>query len=74
MEADYQMPYHDTVASDPSIEQMKEIVCDKKVRPQLPEEWETFEVGFVIWIVTRNLYDFLTAIENAGQNNERVLV
>lgn len=44
LEADYQMPYHDAVTSDPSIEQMKEVVCDKKVRPHLPEEWETFEV------------------------------
>ena len=44
LEADYQMPYYDAVASDPSIEQMKEVVCDKKIRPQLPEEWETFEV------------------------------
>jgi len=43
LEADYQMPYYDAVASDPSIEQMKEVVCDKKIRPQLPEEWETFE-------------------------------
>lgn len=41
------MPYHDAVPSDPSIEQMKEVVCDKKVRPNLPEEWETFEVSFI---------------------------
>ena len=38
------MPYYDAVTSDPSVEQMKEVVCDKKIRPQLPEEWETFEV------------------------------
>ena len=47
LEADYQMPYYDAVTSDPSVEQMKEVVCDKRIRPQLPEEWETFEVGFV---------------------------
>ena len=40
----YQMPYHDNVNSDPSIEEMKEVVCDMKIRPQLPEQWETFEV------------------------------
>ena len=40
----YQMPYHDNVHSDPSIEEMKEVVCDMKIRPQLPEQWETFEV------------------------------
>ena len=44
LEADYQMPYYDAVTSDPSVEQMKEVVCDKRIRPQLPEEWETFEV------------------------------
>jgi len=39
----YQMPYFDNVNSDPSIEEMKVVVCDKKVRPHLPEVWETFE-------------------------------
>ena len=40
----HQMPYFDNVNSDPSIEEMKVVVCDQKVRPHLPEVWETFEV------------------------------
>ena len=39
------MPYHDTVNSDPSIEEMKTVVCDKKVRPKIPEDWELIEVS-----------------------------
>jgi len=39
----HQMPYFDNVNSDPSIEEMKVVVCDQKVRPHLPEVWETFE-------------------------------
>ena len=70
------MPYHDAVPSDPSIEQMKEVVCDKKVRPNLPEEWETFEVSFIsnlLFILIVN-DDIFPAIKNACQNNERMLV
>jgi len=40
---EYQMPYYDDVNSDPTIEDMKDVVCDKKIRPKIPDEWETFE-------------------------------
>ncbi|XP_022690039.1 TGF-beta receptor type-1-like isoform X3 [Varroa jacobsoni] len=38
---EYQLPYFDVVAPDPSIEEMKHIVCDKKLRPTIPESWHT---------------------------------
>jgi len=40
---EYQMPYWDQVNSDPSIEEMKDIVCDKKIRPYCPERWQNNE-------------------------------
>ena len=44
---EYQMPYYQDVNSDPSIEEMKFVVCDKKIRPRIPPDWEQFEVGSV---------------------------
>ena len=47
---DYQLPYYQDVNSDPSIEEMKVVVCDKKVRPKIPPHWELLEVSlFVIY-------------------------
>ena len=34
------MPYHDKVNPDPTIEEMKAVVCDRKIRPELNKEWE----------------------------------
>ena len=42
---DYQMPYYDVVNPDPTIEEMKIVVCHKKVRPQCPDTWDTIEVS-----------------------------
>lgn len=41
---DYALPYYDCVPSDPSFEDMKAVVCVKKIRPQIPLRWETDEV------------------------------
>jgi len=40
---DYQMPYFDVVNPDPTIEEMKVIVCDKKIRPTCPDTWDAIE-------------------------------
>jgi len=40
---EYQMPYYDVVNSDPTIEEMKLVVCDKKMRPPCSEEWDSIE-------------------------------
>jgi len=40
---EYQMPYFDVVNSDPSIEEMNQAVCVKKIRPSCPEEWNKNE-------------------------------
>ncbi|CAB4061309.1 TGFBR1 [Lepeophtheirus salmonis] len=40
---DYQLPYFDVVDPDPSIEEIKKVVCDKKIRPTIPNRWQTSE-------------------------------
>lgn len=36
---DYQIPYYDCVASDPSFDEMKDVVCDRNIRPLIPDRW-----------------------------------
>ena len=44
---DYQLPYYDCVGSDPSFEDMRQVVCVKNVRPQIPMRWECDEVSVI---------------------------
>jgi bone morphogenetic protein receptor type-1B len=41
---DYQLPYFNCVPSDPSFEDMHEVVCIKRIRPHIPPRWESDEV------------------------------
>lgn len=41
---EYQLPYYDRVPCDPSIEDMKEVVCVEKYRPLIPSHWLQNEV------------------------------
>ncbi|XP_016104910.1 bone morphogenetic protein receptor type-1B-like [Sinocyclocheilus grahami] len=40
---DYQLPYHDHVPNDPSYEDMREVVCIKRIRPSFPNRWSSDE-------------------------------
>ncbi|XP_061657284.1 bone morphogenetic protein receptor, type IBb isoform X2 [Syngnathoides biaculeatus] len=40
---DYQLPYYDLVASDPSYDDMKKVVCVKQQRPAFANRWATDE-------------------------------
>eukprot|EP00096_Caligus_rogercresseyi_P011678 TRINITY_DN4684_c0_g1_i2.p1 TRINITY_DN4684_c0_g1~~TRINITY_DN4684_c0_g1_i2.p1 ORF type:complete len:565 (-),score=106.28 TRINITY_DN4684_c0_g1_i2:2501-4195(-) len=40
---DYQLPYFDVVDNDPSLEEMKRAVCDKRLRPTIPNRWQASE-------------------------------
>ncbi|XP_031673027.1 bone morphogenetic protein receptor type-1B [Oncorhynchus tshawytscha] len=40
---EYQLPYHDLVPSDPSYEDMREVVCIKRLRPSFPNRWTSDE-------------------------------
>ena len=52
---EYQMPYYQDVNSDPSIEDMKEVVCDRRIRPLIPDAWEQFEVGLAV-LFKKNIF------------------
>lgn len=41
---DYAVPYHDVVPSDPSFEDMYDVVCSKEIRPPIPERWQDEEI------------------------------
>ena len=41
---EYQLPYYDRVPCDPSIEDIKKVVCVEKYRPQIPNRWSQNEV------------------------------
>ncbi|XKL61528.1 hypothetical protein PGB90_008585 [Kerria lacca] len=38
---DYQLPFYDLVPSDPTIEEMRKVVCVERQRPQIPCRWLT---------------------------------
>ncbi|XP_055730732.1 bone morphogenetic protein receptor type-1B-like isoform X1 [Salvelinus fontinalis] len=43
MVEEYQLPYHDLVSSDPSYEDMREVVCIKRQRPSFANRWSSDE-------------------------------
>lgn len=43
---EYQLPYYDLVPTDPSYEDMREVVCIKKQRPSFANRWSSDEVCF----------------------------
>jgi len=38
------LPYYDLVPSDPSVEEMRKVVCEQKLRPNIPNRWQSCEV------------------------------
>ena len=36
---EFRLPYSEYVAPDPSLEEMRKIVCIEKLRPEIPEAW-----------------------------------
>ncbi|XP_033727883.1 TGF-beta receptor type-1-like [Pecten maximus] len=40
---EYQLPFYDLVPSDPSLEEMRKVVCDDKHRPAIPNRWHSHE-------------------------------
>ncbi|XP_034107760.1 TGF-beta receptor type-1 isoform X3 [Drosophila albomicans] len=41
---EYQLPYWDAVQPDPSIDEMKKVVCIEKSRPNIPNRWHASDV------------------------------
>uniref|UniRef100_H3BIN4 receptor protein serine/threonine kinase n=1 Tax=Latimeria chalumnae TaxID=7897 RepID=H3BIN4_LATCH len=53
---EYQLPYYDQVPSDPSIEEMRKVVCDQKLRPNIPNWWQTYEALRVMGKIMRECW------------------
>ncbi|XP_010187492.1 PREDICTED: activin receptor type-1C [Mesitornis unicolor] len=53
---EYQLPYYDVVPSDPSIEDMRRVVCEQKLRPNIPNQWQTCEALRVMGRVMRECW------------------
>ena len=51
---EYELPYFDLVPSDPSPEEMKKVVCIERLRPDIPNRWQSNEVGGEIFISHNN--------------------
>lgn len=41
---EYQLPFYDLVPSDPTIEEMRKVVCTDRQRPSIPNRWQSIEV------------------------------
>ncbi|KAJ8416971.1 hypothetical protein AAFF_G00328490 [Aldrovandia affinis] len=53
---DYQLPYYDMVPSDPSVEDMVKVVCDQKLRPTIPNQWQSCEALRVMGKIMRECW------------------
>lgn len=42
---EYEMPYQNSVSKNPGFDEMKKVVVDRCIRPQVEEIWKTNEVG-----------------------------
>lgn len=42
----YELPYHDMVPSDPTLDEMRKIVCTDQQRPPTPNRWQSCGVSF----------------------------
>ena len=46
---DYQLPFYDLVPSDPTIEDMRKVVCVERERPKIAFRWRSNPVGSGLW-------------------------
>ncbi|KAM6459196.1 activin receptor type-1C isoform 2-T2 [Liasis olivaceus] len=53
---EYQLPYYDAVSSDPSIEEMRKVVCEQKLRPNIPNQWQSCEALRVMGRIMRECW------------------
>uniref|UniRef100_A0A0P4WG70 Serine/threonine-protein kinase receptor n=2 Tax=Scylla TaxID=6760 RepID=A0A0P4WG70_SCYOL len=40
---EYQLPYYDMLPNDPTIEEVRKVVCTNKQRPVIPNKWQSCE-------------------------------
>ncbi|XP_014768852.1 activin receptor type-1 [Octopus bimaculoides] len=42
---EYELPFYDMVPSDPTLEDMRKVVCVERLRPTIPNRWHTNETA-----------------------------
>lgn len=42
---EYELPFYDMVPSDPTLDDMRKVVCVEKLRPTIPNRWQTNETA-----------------------------
>jgi serine/threonine protein kinase len=57
---DYKLPYHEYIQSDPDELQMKQLVCDQKIRPEVNNLWREVPILNELTQLTEELW-----VENA---------
>lgn len=53
---DYKLPYYEYVQSDPDEFQMKQLVCDRKVRPEINQLWKQVPILSDLTSLTEELW------------------
>ncbi|XP_073768550.1 activin receptor type-1C isoform X3 [Danio rerio] len=53
---DFQLPYYDQVQSDPSLDDMRRVVCEQKLRPNIPNQWQSCEALRVMGKIMRECW------------------
>ncbi|XP_031630981.1 TGF-beta receptor type-1 isoform X2 [Contarinia nasturtii] len=53
---EYQLPYYDMVQPDPTIEEMRKVVCVDKLRPSIPNRWHVSDELSIIANVMRECW------------------
>lgn len=59
---EYQLPFYDCVPSDPTIDEMRKVVCHDQTRPSIPARWHACkDLYFVLKIMQECWYPVATA-------------
>ena len=53
---EYCIPFHDKLPSSPSFEEVKRLVVDEKVRPEIPNTWYQDKVMLIMPVVSLKLF------------------
>lgn len=64
---DYQLPYFDLVQSDPTVEEMRKVVCEQKLRPNIPNRWQSCEVRRVTLAELLSARFHCASVKEAGE-------
>lgn len=49
---EYQLPFFDMVPSDPTIEEMRRVVCVDRLRPSIPNRWYSCQVSLFFYALS----------------------